>query len=572
MTYRAPLAHVRQALNQAGLNADCYKDFDAELVDSVLREAARFAEERIAPLNSVGDRVGSKLVEGIVVTPPGWKEVYRDWTEAGWNALPASPDWDGQGLPALLHVACTEIWNSASMAFALAPLLTAGAIDALTHHASDELKRLYLPNLVSGRWTGTMNLTEPQAGSDLSTVRTRAERQDDGTYRIRGQKIYITYGEHDMTDNIVHLVLARLPDAPAGTAGISLFLVPKVLPDGNRNDLRCHSLEHKLGIHASPTCTMIFGDGDGAIGWLVGEEHRGLQCMFTMMNSARLAIGVQGVGIAERAYQLALGYAGERQQGRIGGKPAVILAHPDIRRQLMLMQSKIMAARCICFATAAEIDRANLSTGDAERKLGAELAGLLTPIAKAFSTDVGCEVADLGVQIHGGMGYVEETGAAQHLRDARIAPIYEGTNAIQAIDLVTRKLPHSPAALKHVFEGMQAVHQTIELGGDSRLTPIANRLAETIECLKRATTGLIEMQADGNRDHALAGATSYLRLFAYSFALTELTAIAISAVSEDSEDTHALSIARFFAEHVACFAPALADLSLAGPPPSIFAA
>ena len=335
-----------------------------------------------------------------------------------------------------VNAACVEMWNSASMAFGIGPVLTMAAVDALAAYGTDELKQRYLGKLISGEWMGTMQLTEPQAGSDVGALRTRATRADDGSYRITGSKIFITYGEHDLTDNIIHFVLARLPDAPPGTKGISLFLVPKFLPDGTRNDVRAHSVEHKLGIHASPTCTMVYGDKGGAIGFLIGEEHKGMACMFTMMNRARLAVGLQGVAIAERATQQALGYARERKQGR-----GAIIDYPDVKRMLLTMRALTGAARAICYATAVALDRSHRGKTEAARKAADERASLLTPVAKAFSTDIGIEVASLGVQVHGGMGFIEETGAAQHYRDARIAAIYEGTNGIQAIDLVTRKIP-----------------------------------------------------------------------------------------------------------------------------------
>ena len=372
------------------------------------------------------------------------------WRKGGWNGLASPAEWGGQGLPQIVNAACTEMWNGASMAFGVGPLLTMGAIDALNAHGSDALKRAYLEKLVTGEWTGTMHLTEPQAGSDVGALRTRAERAADGTYRITGQKIFITYGEHDLTDNIIHFVLARLPDAPPGTRGISLFLVPKFLLNadgspGARNDVRAHSIEHKLGIHGSPTCTMVFGDHGGATGFLIGEENAGMACMFTMMNRARLAVGLQGVGIAERATQQAIAYARERKQGRTTGMPAKesapIIAHPDVKRMLMTMRALTQAARSICYATALALDRAERGTDKAAREAAHARASLLTPLAKAFSSDIGIEVTSLGVQVHGGMGFIEETGAAQLYRDARIAAIYEGTNGIQAIDLVTRKLP-----------------------------------------------------------------------------------------------------------------------------------
>src|SRR5712692_8065730 len=455
MTYRAPVADIAFALKHAAgfgpaLEEGLYGDLAEDLVAAVLEEAGKFATDILGPLNPVGDRHGASLADGVVTTAPGWKEAYRAWAQAGWNALAAPTQWGGQDLPHALNAACIEMWNSAAMAFGLGPVLTMAAVDALAAHGSEELKRAYLPKLVSGEWMGTMQLTEPQAGSDVGALRTKAERAPDGSYRVTGQKIFITYGEHDLTDNIVHFVLARLPDAPPGTKGISLFLIPKFLVNadgslGARNDVRCPSIEHKLGIHGSPTCTLVYGDHGGAVGYLVGEENRGLACMFTMMNNARLAVALQGVGIAERATQQALSFARERKQGRAPGAAGAgaspIIAHPDVRRMLLTMRAQTKAARAICYRTAVATDRAHRAAGAAERTAAHERASLLTPVAKAFSTDIGIEVASLGVQVHGGMGYVEETGAAQHLRDARIAAIYEGTNGIQAIDLVTRKIP-----------------------------------------------------------------------------------------------------------------------------------
>jgi alkylation response protein AidB-like acyl-CoA dehydrogenase len=376
MTYRAPVEDIAFTLQHAaGFGAavedGLYGELAPDVVAAVLDEAGRFASKVLAPLNRVGDRVGASLRDGAVVTPPGWKEAYREWVEAGWNGLAAPERFGGQGLPHAVNAACIEIWNGANMAFGLAPFLTMGAAEALAAHGSDALKATYLPNLVTGAWTGSMEMTEPQAGSDVGALRTRAERAEDGSYRITGQKIFITYGEHDLTDNIIHMVLARLPDAPPGTRGVSLFLVPKfpVQPDGSlgaRNDVRAHSIEHKLGIHGSPTCTMVYGDHGGAVGYLVGEENAGMACMFTMMNQARLAVGLQGVGIAERATQAALAYARQRQQGRAVGMGASsgmspIIAHPDVRRMLMTMRSLTRAARAICYATAVALDRAQRS-------------------------------------------------------------------------------------------------------------------------------------------------------------------------------------------------------------------
>jgi len=438
MTYRAPVADIAFALKHAaGLKAalaeGLYGDLDEATVDSVLEEAGKFATDVIAPLNAVGDKFGTPFKDGKVTMPPGWKEAYTSWAAAGWNGLASPADFGGQELPHAVNAACIEMWNAASMAFGIGPVLTMAAVDALHAYGSDDLKQKYLAKLISGEWMGTMQLTEPQAGSDVGALRSRAERAADGSYRITGSKIFITYGEHELTDNIIHFVLARLPDAPAGTKGISLFLVPKFMPDGSRNDVRAHSIEHKLGIHASPTCTMVYGDNGGATGWLIGEEHKGMLCMFTMMNRARLAVGVQGVAIAERALQQALAYARERKQM---GK--AIIDYPDVKRMLLTMRGLTGAARAIAYATGVALDRSIRAKDETARRKAHELASLLTPVAKAFSTDIGIEVASLGVQVHGGMGFIEETGAAQHYRDARIAAIYEGTNGIQALDLVTR--------------------------------------------------------------------------------------------------------------------------------------
>ena len=454
MTYRAPINDMLLALNhgaglQAAVKAGHYGDFDGDIAAAVLEEAGRFATDVLAPLNRVGDEHGIRLEDTSVITAPGWPDAYKRWTAAGWNAVSGSEAFGGQGLPLAINAVCTEIWSASNIAFGLCPLLTLSAIEALDAHGSEELKKIYLEKLISGDWPGTMQLTEPQAGSDVGALRTRAERSSDGTYRVKGTKIFITYGDHDMSDNIVHFVLARLPDAPAGTRGISLFLIPKFLVNadgslGARNDIYVSGIEHKLGMHAAPTCTMTMGDNGGAIGYLVGEENRGMQCMFTMMNQARLGVGLEGVGIADRAYQQALAFAQERRQGRAVGKPGSesdpIIVHPDVKRMLMQMRALTAAARTICYATAVALDVSMRAKGTSVRAAAAARGALLTPIAKAFSTDIGNEVTSLGVQIHGGMGFIEETGAAQHYRDARITPIYEGTNGIQSIDLVTRKL------------------------------------------------------------------------------------------------------------------------------------
>jgi alkylation response protein AidB-like acyl-CoA dehydrogenase len=571
MNYRAPvedmLATLRHVAGLDGLEADgLAPELEGGVVEAVLDEAAKFAQDVIAPLNTVGDRHGSTLRDGVVTTPPGWKEAYNAWAQAGWNALPGPEAYGGQGLPILLQSACTEMWNSASLAFALGPLLTIGAIEAVHAHGSEHLKQTYLAKLVSGEWMGTMNLTEPQAGSDLNALRARAEPVGDGTYRITGQKIFITYGEHEMTENIIHLVLARLPDAPPGTRGISLFLVPKYLVNadgslGEHNDLRCSGIEHKLGIHASPTCSMAYGDKGGAIGWLIGEENRGLACMFTMMNNARLNVALQGVAIAERAYQQALAFAQERRQGAAldapkGSPMSPIIVHPDVRRMLMEMRAKTQGSRAICYLVAAALDRAHRETDPGRRKAASERAALLTPVAKAYATDIGVEVASTGVQVHGGMGFVEETGAAQHLRDARICTIYEGTNGIQAIDLVLRKLPLSGGeAVRALVGEMRGVVAEVERANTPGFGHTAARLKAAVESLDRATQWMLATMGE-NQGAALAGATPYLKLFALAQGGTGLAKKALALRSEEGGLSH-LATARFFAEHLATEAPAL---------------
>jgi alkylation response protein AidB-like acyl-CoA dehydrogenase len=437
MPFRCPVEEQRFVLDHVVGLAELTND--AEIVDAVLEGAAQFAEGEVAPLDRVGDTVGAKWSDGTVTMPAGFHEAYRHFVEGGWSTIAAPTDAGGQGLPLALGAAVMEDLNAANLGFALCPMLSMGGIEALEAHGSPEQKRDYLPKIVTGEWSATMNLTEPQAGSDVGALRTKAEPNGDGSWRITGTKIYITYGDHDMADNIIHLVLARTPDAPIGTRGISLFLVPKVLPDGSKNDLRCASIEHKLGIHASPTCVMAFGDGGGATGWLIGPEHGGMRAMFTMMNNARLNVGLQGVGIAERATQRAVDYAlGRVQSARAGAasrEAVAIHEHPDVRRMLLRMRSLTMGARALTYYAFGQVDHAR--AGDPAAGMRADV---LTPLVKAWCTDVGCEVASVGIQVHGGMGFIEETGAAQHLRDARITPIYEGTNGIQAADLVGRKL------------------------------------------------------------------------------------------------------------------------------------
>ncbi|WP_407121838.1 acyl-CoA dehydrogenase [Bradyrhizobium sp. STM 3561] len=572
MTYRAPISDMLLSLNhgaglKAAVEAGHYGDFDADLAAAVLEEAGKFASDVLAPLNKVGDEHGIKLEGGKVTTAPGWPDAYKRWTEGGWNAVSGPEDFGGQGLPLAINAACTEIWSAANVAFGLCPLLTASAIEALDAHGSDELKKIYLEKLVSGEWTGTMQLTEPQAGSDVGALRTRAEKQPDGTYRIKGTKIFITYGEHDMTDNIVHFVLARLPDAPAGTKGISLFLVPKFMVNkdgslGQRNDIYASGVEHKLGMHASPTCTMTMGDHGGAIGFLIGEENQGMRCMFTMMNQARLGVGLEGVGVADRAYQQALSYAQERKQGRAVGKTDdgsdAIFVHPDVKRMLMRMRAQTAAARTICYATAVAIDVSTRAKDAKVRADAAARAALLTPMAKAYSTDIGNEVAYLGVQVHGGMGFIEETGAAQHYRDARITAIYEGTNGIQAIDLVTRKLAaNGGAAVWALLDELSATVKQVEASNDPGFGTTGAKLREALEAVTRTSKWLLERVASAPNE-ALAGATPYLQQFGATLGGCLLASEALAAKAEANTDAaRYVALARFFAENIAVQAGAL---------------
>ena len=436
--YRPPVADMKFLLEHVTKTTAIGRDdLDAGMIEAILDEAGKLASGVLSPINRAGDTQGAKWKDGVVTTAPGFKDAYKQYCEGGWNAVPFDPDFGGQGLPWLMSFPVQEMWQAANMSFGLCPLLNQGAVDAIHNHGTPEQQAFYLPKLISGEWTGTMNLTEPQAGSDLALLRSKAERAGDGTYKISGQKIFITYGEHDFTSNIIHLVLARLPDAPEGTKGISLFIVPKFLEDGTRNDLTCVSLEHKLGIHGSPTCTMSFGDKGGAVGYLLGSENEGLKCMFTMMNNARLSVGLQGVAIAERAYQAAVDYARDRKQGKplTGGDTVAIIEHPDIKRTLVLMRAQIEAGRALAYEAASYLDRAR--GGDAAAQARVDL---LTPVVKAWCTDMAQEVTYQAVQIHGGMGFIEETGVAQYYRDARILPIYEGTNAIQSNDLMFRKI------------------------------------------------------------------------------------------------------------------------------------
>ncbi|MDO9415716.1 acyl-CoA dehydrogenase [Pararhizobium sp.] len=566
--YKAPVDEIAFTLKHVAgmataLSDGTFGDLAEDLVDAVLGEAGRFATEEVAPLGDIGDKQGSKLVDGEVKTPDGWRDLYRSWAEGGWNGLTAPEEFGGQNLPHMLHVAVLEMWNAGSMAFALGPTLTMGAIEALHKHGSEALKDKYLARMISGEWTGTMNLTEPHAGSDLGVLKARAEGRDDGTYRIFGQKIFITWGDQDFTDNIIHLVLARLPDAPAGTRGISLFLVPKFLvgDDGSlgaRNDLFCHSLEHKMGLHASPTCTMIYGDGKfgdekGAIGYLIGEENKGLACMFTMMNNARLAVGMQGVAIADAATQKAIQYAKDRTQGKApgwtGSGMSPIIEHPDVARMLLTMKALTQGSRAITYACAHAIDMAHATEGETAKNWS-ERSSLLTPIAKSFATDAGVDVASLGIQVHGGMGFIEETGAARYMRDARIAPIYEGTNGIQAIDLVMRKLPLSGGAqVRGYIAELKDLAAAVSASNLPGFGETGSKLAAAIADLEDTTEWLIDAVAASKTAEALSGATPYQRLFGLVLTGAYLAKGGL-ADAGDNEQPGRIALCRFAAENL----------------------
>ncbi len=554
MTFTAPKNTIEFLLNHSVdlddvLAVPAFADTNKDLISDILAGAADFAENVWAPTNWEGDQNPATLVGEDVKSSPGFKEAYNEFVEASWLSLATAPEIGGMGLPQVVKVGTDEMFYAANMALGLCPMLTSSAAKAIHAHASAPLKEKYLPKMVNGEWTGAMCLTEPQAGSDLGPVRTKAIDNGDGTYAISGQKIYITWGDHDVADNIIHLVLARLPDAPAGSKGISLFLCPKVFVDdqgnlGERNSFKPIGLEHKLGIHGSPTCVMEF---DNAIGWLVGEPNRGLSCMFTMMNEARLFVGVQGVAIGERAYQAALGYAHERVQGRAinaeAGAP--IIAHPDVRRNLIDMKARLAGARAICMATAAAGDLAVHAEDEDIRKASHIREALLTPLAKSYGSDTGVDVSSIGVQIHGGMGYVEETGAAQHYRDSRIAPIYEGTNGIQAMDLVGRKLRRDGGEGMHAL--VSDLDNILELAGTVKALDMS-------VCLKALKTGITtvktatDMMLNADEDDALSGATPYLNLVADVISGAFLIkAVANGAIAGDPHTENMASLVRYHA-------------------------
>ena len=571
-TYIPPLADMRFVLRHVvdiGRLATMpgFEHADPDTVDGILDEAGRFFAEQFAPLNRVGDMQHSRRQDdGSVVTPEGFPKAYRRYVEAGWPAVPFPPEYNGGGFPWLVGIALQELMTAANMAFSLCPLLTQGAIDMLLHHGSEEQRELYLPRMVTGEWTGTMNLTEPQAGSDVGALTTRAAPADDGTWRITGQKLFITFGEHDLADNIVHLVLARVPDAPPGTRGISCFIVPKFLVAddgslGERNAVECVSIEHKMGINASPTCVMAYED---AVGYLIGEPNQGMRYMFQMMNTARLSVGLSGLALGERAYQQAAAYAMERKQGRAPGATgdSAIIEHADVRRMLLTMKAHVEALRCLVYLNAEAIDLARVHPDESVREQSQELADILTPITKGWGTDVGVELTSLGVQVHGGMGYVEETGVAQHYRDIRIAPIYEGTNGIQAIDLVGRKLGlRGGAAIAGYLDGIAATAAQAQAAG-GELAAVGAALADGVATV-RTVTDWLGAVADPN--DALAGATPYLRMMGLVTGAWLLTRSALAA-DELGGDLAAqkLVTAHFFATQVLPQVSGLAPAVTAG--------
>ena len=575
MTYTAPtediafaLTHLARLYELEGLPD--FPDYSADLLEPILEEAGKLASEVLAPLNQSGDKAGAKLSDTGVIAAPGFAEAYQAFRDGGWMGLSAPQEWGGQGLPKTLGLAVMEMLHGANMAFGLCPMLSFGAIEALLAHGTDAQKATYLPKLIRAEWTGTMNLTEPQAGSDVGALRTRAIPQPDGSYQITGQKIYITWGDHDLAENIIHLVLARLPDAPAGSRGVSLFIVPKFLVNqdgslGAHNGVTCIGLEEKVGIHASPTCVMEY---DAATGWLIGEENKGLACMFTMMNSARLNVGLEGVGVGEAAWQSAFNYAQERKQGKAPGVEgaAPILHHADVRRMLTTMRARVMAARAICYACGVAADLAEAASSEAERSAARLREELLTPIAKAWSTDMGVDVASLGVQVHGGMGFMNDTLAAQLYRDARIAPIYEGTNGIQAIDLAGRKLSMADGAAMTAM--LDEIAETVRLAratNDPNLVQIADRLQAARTALSDTTAWMrTTMQTD--RDTALAGASAYLALAGDVIGGHFLTRGAVEARNQNSQRRgRMVALAGFFAETSLASAPgAVASITQSG--------
>ena len=569
-TYIAPVRDMLFTMNElggfggiAGLPGN--EELSDDLIEAILDEAGKFATGVLAPINAQGDRQGCTWKDGVVTTADGFKAAYTEFCENGWNAMPSGVEFGGQGLPTLVSTPVLEMWKSSNMAFSLCQMLTLGAVEAIAHHASEAIKQRYLPNMVAGRWTGTMNLTEPQAGSDLSAISSKAV-PDGEVFRISGTKIFITWGEHDMAENIIHLVLARLPDAPPGVKGISLFVVPKFLVNddgslGARNDLICASIEHKMGIHGSATSVMAFGDGPGAIGYLVGEPNHGLEYMFTMMNHARLNVGLEGVAISERAYQQAVGYARDRVQGRpIGdksGEKKAIIHHPDIRRMLMDMKSRIEAMRALAYYTAGQMDRARQHPDAAERRVGQSRVEFLTPVVKGWCTESALGITSTGIQVHGGMGFIEETGACQHMRDARITTIYEGTTGIQANDLIGRKLAKDKGVTaRALIDEMSALRAQLVGSGRPELMAIATPFKPAITALVESVDWLLA-KSESEPQAAAAGAVPFLKLtgtVAAGWLMARAALIASERLADDgtANDFYRVKLltARYFAEHV----------------------
>ena len=565
MTYRAPVKDMLFVMKElAGIDAVAqlpgYEDAGIDTAQAVLEECARFNEGVVAPLNQASDKEPSSFSDGRVTTSPGFKEAFRQFAEGGWQGLQHPAAFGGQGLPKLIHAACSEMVNSASLSFALCPLLTDGAIEALLTAGTPEQQAAYIPKMIDGSWTGSMNLTEPQAGSDLSLVRTRAEPQPDGSYRLSGTKIFITYGEHDLADNIVHLVLARVSGAPEGVKGISLFICPKVLADGTRNDVHCVSIEHKLGIKASPTAVLQFGDHGGALAYLVGQENRGLEYMFIMMNAARFGVGVQGIALAERAYQKAVSYARDRVQSRpVDGSmsvPGAIIHHPDVRRMLMTMRAHTEGCRAMALVAAAAFDAAHAHPDAEVRKQNQAFYEFMVPLIKGLSTEMSLDVASLGVQVHGGMGYIEETGAAQYLRDAKILTIYEGTTAIQANDLVGRKTARDGGAVARAIAGQIEVTEG-ELR--ARGSAAGHAVAARLNAARRAFLDVVDFvagQSKASPNAVFAGSVPYLMLAGTVVAGWQMARALMAAEDRLAEGTDAafmqakIATARFYADHI----------------------
>jgi alkylation response protein AidB-like acyl-CoA dehydrogenase len=578
--YKAPLRDMHFVLHElAGLaevaKLPGYEEINAELVDQILEESAKFASGVLSPLNKPADKEGSKWDKGEVATPKGFKEAYRQFVEAGWNALQAPAEHGGQGLPKIVSTPVVEMWKSANLSFSLVTMLTAGAVEALILRGTEEQKKQYLPKMIAGSWTGTMNLTEPQAGSDLALVRTKAVREGDH-YRVSGQKIFITYGEHDLAENIVHLVLARVEGAPEGVRGISMFLVPKFLvsPDGSpgqRNEVQCASIEHKLGIHASPTAVLVY---ENAVGYLVGEENRGLEYMFIMMNLARFAVGMEGLAISERAYQQALAYAKERVQSRDvagGGKAVTIIHHPDVRRMLMSMKSQTEAMRALAYVVAAAVDKSLRHPDKEERTRNQAFVDLMIPIVKGWFTETGIEVASTGIQVHGGMGFIEETGAAQHLRDARITTIYEGTTGIQANDLIGRKVAREGGATaKDVIAVMRAVEAELGKAAGEDMAATREAFSAALTAAEECVSWMVITYGNDIKA-AHAGAVPFLKLMGIvcgGWQMARAALVARQRVSEGKGNKSfyeaKIKTARFYADHVLTQAPGLRNAIVHG--------